>query len=96
MPLPNVNCILINSDPQIKYYNIHDPPHLTDNTEEDEEEDEDQSVTKHDDDDSDYKGPEDTSQDQDQDTTSIQPRGMNINLPFLVINTMEQFDIFQV
>eukprot|EP00957_Ditylum_brightwellii_P178073 13563975-Ditylum_brightwellii.AAC.1 len=96
MPSPNVNSILINLDPQIKYYNVHDPPHITNNTEEDEEENEDQSVTERDDDDLDYKDPEDASQDQDQDTPPVQPSGMNINLPFLVINTMEQFDIFQV
>eukprot|EP00957_Ditylum_brightwellii_P070292 5340001-Ditylum_brightwellii.AAC.1 len=53
-------------------------------------------VTEHDDDDdSDYKGPEDASHNQDQGTTPIQPSGMNINLLFPVINTMEQFDIFQ-
>eukprot|EP00957_Ditylum_brightwellii_P107053 8167849-Ditylum_brightwellii.AAC.1 len=54
--------ILINHDPQIKYYNVHEPPHLT---EEDEEDNKDQSVTQHDDDDSDYEDPDDTSQDQD-------------------------------
>eukprot|EP00957_Ditylum_brightwellii_P169192 12878335-Ditylum_brightwellii.AAC.1 len=64
MPSPNVNSILINSDPQIKYYNVYDLPQLTDNTEEDEEEDEDQLVTEHDDDDSDYEEPEYASQDQ--------------------------------
>jgi hypothetical protein len=96
MPSPNVNSILTNPDPQIKYYNVHDLPNLTNNTEEDEEENEDQSITEHDDDDSDYEYPENASQDQDQDTPPIQPSGMNINLPLPVINTMEQFDIFQV
>eukprot|EP00957_Ditylum_brightwellii_P082592 6279891-Ditylum_brightwellii.AAC.1 len=95
MPSPNVNSILINPDPQIKYYNVHDLSHLTDNTEENEEENEDQSVIEHDDD-SDYEDQDDTSHDQDQDTPPIQPSGMNINLPFSVINTMKQCDIFQV
>eukprot|EP00957_Ditylum_brightwellii_P140555 10708902-Ditylum_brightwellii.AAC.1 len=35
MPSPNVKSILINHVPQIIQYNIHDPPHLTDSTEED-------------------------------------------------------------
>eukprot|EP00957_Ditylum_brightwellii_P053328 4042847-Ditylum_brightwellii.AAC.1 len=64
--------------------------------EKDEEENDDPSVTDSGYDNSDYKGPEDASQDQDQDTPPIQPSGMNINIPFPVINTMEQFDIFQV
>eukprot|EP00957_Ditylum_brightwellii_P104289 7943860-Ditylum_brightwellii.AAC.1 len=96
MPSPNDISIFINPDPQIKYYNVHDPPHFTDIAEEDEEENEDQSVAERDDDDVDYEDPEDASQDQGQDTPLIQPSGMNINLPFPVIITMEQFDIFQV
>eukprot|EP00957_Ditylum_brightwellii_P096862 7376650-Ditylum_brightwellii.AAC.1 len=98
IPSPNANSILINPDPQIKYYNVHVPPHPTDNTEEDEEDIEDQSVTDHDDDEEDYEDQDDASQyqDQDQDTPPIQPSEMNINLHFPVINTMEQFDIFQV
>eukprot|EP00957_Ditylum_brightwellii_P047402 3600588-Ditylum_brightwellii.AAC.1 len=96
MPSPDVNSILINPDPQVIQYNIHDPPHLTSNTEEDEEVNENQSVTEHDDDDSDYEDQDDVSQNQDQDTPPIQPSGMNINLPFPFINTMGQFDIFQV
>eukprot|EP00957_Ditylum_brightwellii_P072885 5539275-Ditylum_brightwellii.AAC.1 len=70
MPSPKAKSILIIHDPQIIQYNTHDPPHLT---EEDEEENEDQLVTEHDGDDSDYKDPDDTSQDQDQDTPPIQP-----------------------
>eukprot|EP00957_Ditylum_brightwellii_P001553 121217-Ditylum_brightwellii.AAC.1 len=58
MPSPNINPILINSDPQLKYYNVHDSPHLTDNTEEDEEDNKDQSATEHDDDYSDYEDPD--------------------------------------
>eukprot|EP00957_Ditylum_brightwellii_P050956 3864736-Ditylum_brightwellii.AAC.1 len=73
MPSPNINSILINPDPQIKFYNVHDPPHLTDNTEEDEEDNEEQTDTEHDDDDSNYETPDDASQDQDQDTPPIQP-----------------------
>eukprot|EP00957_Ditylum_brightwellii_P075075 5704542-Ditylum_brightwellii.AAC.1 len=38
MPSPEVKSILLNHDPQIIHYNIYDPPHLT---EEDEEENED-------------------------------------------------------
>eukprot|EP00957_Ditylum_brightwellii_P180856 13778218-Ditylum_brightwellii.AAC.1 len=38
MPSPNVNSTLINPDPQVIQYNIHDPPHRTNNMEEDEEE----------------------------------------------------------
>eukprot|EP00957_Ditylum_brightwellii_P161119 12267329-Ditylum_brightwellii.AAC.1 len=96
MPSPNINSILINPDPRIKYYNVHDPPHLTDNTEEDEENNKEQSDAEYDDDDSNYKDPEDALQDQDQYTPPIQPSGMNVNLPLPVFNTMEQFDIFQV
>eukprot|EP00957_Ditylum_brightwellii_P027634 2088810-Ditylum_brightwellii.AAC.1 len=91
MPSPKVKSILLNHDPQIIQYNIHDPPHLI---EEDEEDDKDQSITEHDYDDSDYEDPDDASQDQDQETPPIQPTGMNINLPLPVINTMEHFDIF--
>eukprot|EP00957_Ditylum_brightwellii_P004755 361748-Ditylum_brightwellii.AAC.1 len=89
MPSPNVNSILISPDPQTKYYNIHDPPHITDNKEEDEAKNEDQSVTDNDNDDSDYEDPDDASQNQGQDTPPIQPSGMNINLPLPAINTME-------
>eukprot|EP00957_Ditylum_brightwellii_P123133 9388402-Ditylum_brightwellii.AAC.1 len=32
MPSPNVKSIQINYNPQIIQYNIHDPPHLIDNT----------------------------------------------------------------
>eukprot|EP00957_Ditylum_brightwellii_P175861 13391395-Ditylum_brightwellii.AAC.1 len=96
MPSTNVNSVSINPDPQTKYYNVHDPPHLTDNTEEDDSDYENQPITQHDDDDSDYEDPEDASQDQDKDTPPIQPNGMYINLLFPVINTMEQFDIFQI
>eukprot|EP00957_Ditylum_brightwellii_P182599 13908652-Ditylum_brightwellii.AAC.1 len=71
MPSLNVNSILINPDPQIKYYNVHDTPHLTDNMEEDEEDNEDQPLTEHDDDGSDYEDPDNASQDQD--TPPIQP-----------------------
>eukprot|EP00957_Ditylum_brightwellii_P002722 209170-Ditylum_brightwellii.AAC.1 len=67
MPSPKVKSILLNHDPQIIHYNIHDPPQLR---EEDKEDNEDQSVTEHDDD-SDYENPDDTSQDQDQDTPTI-------------------------
>eukprot|EP00957_Ditylum_brightwellii_P020323 1533852-Ditylum_brightwellii.AAC.1 len=94
MPSPKVKSILLNHDPQIIHYNMHDPPHVT---KEDEEDNEDQSVTEHDDDDSDYEDPaDDTSWDQDQGTPPIQPSGMNINLPLPVTNTIKQFDIFQV
>eukprot|EP00957_Ditylum_brightwellii_P181143 13798478-Ditylum_brightwellii.AAC.1 len=96
MPSPNDNSILINLDPQMKYYNVHDPSYLTDNTEENDEENEDPSVTDNDNDDSGYKDPDDASQDQDQDIPPIQPKGMNINIHFPVINIMEQFDILQV
>ena len=96
LPSPSINSISINTDPQIKYYNVHDPPHHTDNTEEDEEDNEEQSVTNNDNDDSNYEDPDDASQDQDQDTPPIQPSGMNINLLLPVFNTIEQFDIFQV
>eukprot|EP00957_Ditylum_brightwellii_P002868 219951-Ditylum_brightwellii.AAC.1 len=89
MPSPNIKSILINHDPQMIHYNIHDLPHLTDNTDEDEEENEDQSVTDNDDDGSDYEDPDDASQYQDQDTPPNQLSGMNINLPLPVINTME-------
>ena len=84
MPLPSINSILIN------------PPHPTDNTEEDEEDNEEQSVTNNDNDDSNYEDQDDTSQDQDQDAPPIQPSGMNINFPFPVFNTMEQFDSFHI
>eukprot|EP00957_Ditylum_brightwellii_P031405 2381103-Ditylum_brightwellii.AAC.1 len=40
MPSPKVKSILLNHDPQIINCNIHDPPHLT---EEDEEDNEDHS-----------------------------------------------------
>eukprot|EP00957_Ditylum_brightwellii_P107829 8225757-Ditylum_brightwellii.AAC.1 len=93
MPSPKVKSILLNHDPQVIQYNIHDPPHLT---EEDEEDNEDQSDTEHDDDDSNYEDSDDTSQDQDQLTPPLQPSEKNINLPLPVINTMEQCDIFQV
>eukprot|EP00957_Ditylum_brightwellii_P141553 10784027-Ditylum_brightwellii.AAC.1 len=93
MPSPKVKSILLNHDPRVIQYNIHDMSHLT---EEDEEDDEDQSVTEHDDDDSDYEDSDDTSQDQHQGTPPSHPSGMDINLPLPVINTMEQFDIFQV
>eukprot|EP00957_Ditylum_brightwellii_P025063 1896202-Ditylum_brightwellii.AAC.1 len=73
MPSPNVNSILINQDPQIKCYNAHDPPHLTDNIEDSNEGNEDQSITEHDDDDSDHEDPDDASRDPDQDTPPIQP-----------------------
>eukprot|EP00957_Ditylum_brightwellii_P032684 2477669-Ditylum_brightwellii.AAC.1 len=86
----------MNPDPQIKYYNVCDPPHLTDNTKEGEEDNEEQSDKEHDDDESNYKDPDDASQDQDQGIPPIQPSGMNINISFPVINTIEQFDIFQV
>eukprot|EP00957_Ditylum_brightwellii_P187984 14311807-Ditylum_brightwellii.AAC.1 len=92
MPSPKVKSILLNHDPHIIQYNIHDLPHLT---EEDEEDNEDQSDIDHDDDDSNYENPDDTPHDQDQETPPIQPNGMNINLTLPVINTMEQFDIFQ-
>eukprot|EP00957_Ditylum_brightwellii_P134318 10240252-Ditylum_brightwellii.AAC.1 len=78
MPSPKVKSILLNHDPQIIQYNIHDSFHLK---EEDEEDNEDQSVTEYADDDSDYEDPDDTSQGQDQETPPIQPSGMNINLP---------------
>ena len=45
IPSPNANSVIIKSDPQVIQNNIHDPPHLTNNTEEDEEDNEDQSVT---------------------------------------------------
>eukprot|EP00957_Ditylum_brightwellii_P107255 8183780-Ditylum_brightwellii.AAC.1 len=70
MPSPTAKFILLNHDPQIIHYNVHDPPHLT---EEDEEDNEDQTVIEQDADDSDYEDPDDTSQDQDQDTLPIQP-----------------------
>eukprot|EP00957_Ditylum_brightwellii_P133942 10213700-Ditylum_brightwellii.AAC.1 len=92
MPLPKVKSILLDYDPQVIQYNIHDLPHLT---EEDEEDNEDPSDTEHDDDDFNYEELDDTSQDQDQETSPIQPSGMNINLPLPIINTMEQFNIFQ-
>eukprot|EP00957_Ditylum_brightwellii_P011086 840320-Ditylum_brightwellii.AAC.1 len=63
MPSTKVKLPLFNSNPQIKYYNVHDPSYLTDNTEEDSEDNEDQSVIEHNDNDSDYKYPDDTSQD---------------------------------
>eukprot|EP00957_Ditylum_brightwellii_P166047 12642198-Ditylum_brightwellii.AAC.1 len=88
MPSPNVNSILINPDPQVIQYNIHDLPHLTSITEEDEEENEDQPVTDQDDD-SDYEDQDDASQNQDQDAPPIQSSGLNINLLFPAINTME-------
>eukprot|EP00957_Ditylum_brightwellii_P170081 12946331-Ditylum_brightwellii.AAC.1 len=78
MSSPKVKSILLNHNPQIIHYNIHDPPYLE---EEDEEDNEGQSVTEHDNDDSDYEDSDDTSQDQDQDIPPIQPSGMNINLP---------------
>ena len=71
LPSPSINSISINQDPQIKYYNVHDPPHPTDNTEEDEEGNEEQSVTNNDNDDSNYEDQDDTSQDQDQDAPPI-------------------------
>eukprot|EP00957_Ditylum_brightwellii_P201211 15324577-Ditylum_brightwellii.AAC.1 len=70
VPSPKVKSILLNHGPQIIQYNIHDPPHLT---EEDEEHNENQSETKHDDDDPDYEDPDDTSQDQEQVTLPLQP-----------------------
>eukprot|EP00957_Ditylum_brightwellii_P090429 6886673-Ditylum_brightwellii.AAC.1 len=63
MPSPKTSSILFSPDPQVIQYNIHDPPHLTINTEEDEEENEDQSVTDHEDDDLDYEDLDDASQD---------------------------------
>eukprot|EP00957_Ditylum_brightwellii_P098438 7499958-Ditylum_brightwellii.AAC.1 len=69
---------------------------LSNNTEEDGKDNEDQTVTDNDNDGSDFEDPDNASQDQDQDTPPIHPSGININLPFPVINTMEQFDIFQV
>eukprot|EP00957_Ditylum_brightwellii_P056362 4272565-Ditylum_brightwellii.AAC.1 len=60
MPLPKVKSILLNHDPRVIHYNIHDWLHIT---EENEEDNEDQSDAEHDDDDSDYKDPDDTSQD---------------------------------
>eukprot|EP00957_Ditylum_brightwellii_P064854 4920011-Ditylum_brightwellii.AAC.1 len=41
MPSPNANSVIINPDPQVIHYNIHDSPHLTNNMEEDEEDNED-------------------------------------------------------
>eukprot|EP00957_Ditylum_brightwellii_P089553 6820060-Ditylum_brightwellii.AAC.1 len=41
MPSPNTNSVMNNPDPQVIQCNIHDPPHLTNITEEDEEENED-------------------------------------------------------
>eukprot|EP00957_Ditylum_brightwellii_P070842 5383523-Ditylum_brightwellii.AAC.1 len=35
MPSPKVKSILLNSDPQVIHYNIHDPPYLTEEDEED-------------------------------------------------------------
>eukprot|EP00957_Ditylum_brightwellii_P027685 2092640-Ditylum_brightwellii.AAC.1 len=100
MPSPNANSVLIKSDPQVIQYNIHDPAHHTNNTEEDEEENEDQSVTDHVDEDTVYEDlyedKDDALQDQNLDSPPYQPSGMNINLPFPIINTMEQFDSFQV
>jgi hypothetical protein len=55
MPSPSINSISINQYPQIKYYNVHDPPHPTDKTKEDEEDNEEQSVTNNDNDDSNYE-----------------------------------------
>ena len=88
LPSPSINSISINQDPQIKYYNVHDPPHPTDNTEEDGEDNEEQSVTNNDNDDSNYEDQEDTP--------PIHPSAMNATFPFPVFNTMERFDIFQV
>ena len=93
IPSTKVKSILLNHDPQVIQYNTHDPPHLT---EEDEEGNEDHSDTDHDEDDSDFEDQEDISHDQELMTPPLQPSGMNINLPLPVINTMEQFDIFQV
>eukprot|EP00957_Ditylum_brightwellii_P161986 12333581-Ditylum_brightwellii.AAC.1 len=63
MPSPNANSVLINPDPKVIQYNIHDPPYLTNNTEEDEKENEDQSVADHDNDDSDCEDQDNASQD---------------------------------
>eukprot|EP00957_Ditylum_brightwellii_P038940 2942620-Ditylum_brightwellii.AAC.1 len=86
MPSPKVKYILLNSNPQIIQYNIHEPPHLT---KEHEVDNKDQSVTEQDTDGSDYENPDNTPQDQDQDTPPNQLSEMNINLPLPVINTME-------
>eukprot|EP00957_Ditylum_brightwellii_P118683 9052670-Ditylum_brightwellii.AAC.1 len=86
-------CILVNHDPQVIQYNIHDLTHLT---EEDEEDNKKQSDIEHDKDDPDFEDQEDTPQDQKQMSPPLQPSGMHINLPLPVINTMEQFDTFQV
>eukprot|EP00957_Ditylum_brightwellii_P120374 9184826-Ditylum_brightwellii.AAC.1 len=93
IPSPIVKSILLNHDPQVIQYNICDLPQIT---KEDEEDNEGHSDTEHDEDDSDIEDQEDISQDQEQMTPYLQPIGMNINLPLLVINTMEQFDISQV
>eukprot|EP00957_Ditylum_brightwellii_P190834 14528598-Ditylum_brightwellii.AAC.1 len=61
MPSPNINSILIN------------PPHPTDNTEEDEKDNKEQYVPDNDNDCSNYEDPDDALQDQDQDTPPIQP-----------------------
>ena len=88
MPSPSINSISINQDPQIKYYNVHDPPHPTDKTKENEEDNEEQSVTNNDNDDSNYEDQEDTP--------PIQSSAMNATFLFPVFNTMEQFDSFHV
>ena len=88
MPSPNINFILIN------------PPHLTDNKEEDEKGNKEQYVPDNDNDDSNYEDPDDASQDQDQDTPPIQPSGMNNNLPipvftlFFVSSSNVSFSIY--
>ena len=88
LPSPSINSISINQDPQIKYYNVHDPPHPKNKTKEDDEDNEEKSVTNNDNDDSNYEDQEDTPE--------IQPSAMNINFPFPVFNTMEQSESFHV
>ena len=68
--------------------------------EEDEEDNDSLSVTDHDDIDTDYEDSyeeqDDASHNQDLDSPPLQPTGMNANIPFPIINTMEQFESFQV
>eukprot|EP00957_Ditylum_brightwellii_P204375 15338953-Ditylum_brightwellii.AAC.1 len=87
----------MNNVPEIRYYNPNDPtpPQLTE--EEEEDDDDEQQEEEYDtEEDSDNEEPKDTSDEQETITPPLQPTSMNIHLPIPYINTMEQYDTFQV
>eukprot|EP00957_Ditylum_brightwellii_P046059 3494771-Ditylum_brightwellii.AAC.1 len=99
LPSFKVKSILLNHEPEIRYYNFNDPipPCFTEEKDGDGDGDgvEQQEQCYNAEEDSDSEETENASDEQNIMTPSLQPTGMNIILPIPYVSTMEQFDAFQ-